>query len=1006
MHEIYVRLLQVPEVVQDGSKVTFPYQKSEGLFLYLAAEKKATRDMLSSLFWENGSEESARKNLRNAIYVCKQAFGCDVIATSRKTELSLNPSVTVKTDLDEYMETGDPELYHGFLPGFNVKNAPAFDEWLSRKRNIMDAAYQTGLLDRIQKLSSDDLPELERLCALYAEIDPLDERTARALMSAYNEKGLYRKGISLYQKLCRNLNEELGIAPGQELSELYHGMRSEWVRHSSDDYEEEPEPTLPGRLQNYTEIDGIFSRVLGGSTEGVMLCGGHGTGKSHILKVFRAQAEEKVPAVFYGECSGQSMRIPLGSWESIMMQLDRYLRKHDLLQTLSPSCMRAVTSVFPSFGGIHDVRLEDQGMEGISCRAATSAIEEIFSVICAEGPAAVILDDLQYADIYSMRLAFLLVNSLPENFFLLCTCPDPVPENLKKTFLLPLEKDGRMTEIGVRAFTRDECENALKNESFGGQLTEEDIDQIYEQTGGNAFALNETIQLIQELGIEGALQKSTEHVLNLRLSGLPKEARQILDVLSLFDGGANMEVLYNVLNKSSMELLDSIEMLQEKKIITESMEGDRIMFSFVSGRMQEYIRNRLPLSRQRLLHNSIGYAIEKVPVRNRVRRYRLLIHHFSLASNEVKWLSYRIQYLYEMSVMQVELFPTAQDLFPVDISGNTDYVDFFNELDEKLETIRTHFVDEEEYHRVFCTLMVTEIRYYILTGAYQKGLTAMRLLKEDPYAQKTPSMLLDAYQQMVYYGIQTFRIDVMQEYLAKEREILDSQNMNFQDAIYQRHLGRMYILDKDYDSARQALKSSLEIMSHFRFNKKPCAVNSTAVYNYLGEICRRSQEYEKALDYYDRAMAQCTENGLSQVPYVQCNRALALFEAGRTQEAFDAFHHAYHSYRDDSLSLMGRSVCFAFMALDAGRKGQDDLALRLLAEASGAGGRLQSPYEQAFVVLIESILVNRKPEIYASAAGKESGPLLQRAEGLFERTKLPEEFRKLCGLTRIAEGTC
>ena len=240
-------MLQTPKVLLNGTPLDFPYKKTEALLYYLLAEKTVTRDTIANLLWTDTSMETARKNLRHALYMLRKSTGTELIISNQRSTLTLNPEIQITCDLDLFL-SGDTSVYQeDFLHDFAVKKAELYEDWMEEKQEYLRHIYLVKLYEHIRSLSSSELSELELSCTQYMHYDSFDERVVSRLMHAYQENHLYLKAINLYQELKRELESELGIIPGEEITRLYREIRKEWADSSSSDQESDS-PVITGLL--------------------------------------------------------------------------------------------------------------------------------------------------------------------------------------------------------------------------------------------------------------------------------------------------------------------------------------------------------------------------------------------------------------------------------------------------------------------------------------------------------------------------------------------------------------------------------------------------------------------------------------------------------------------------------------------------------------------------------------------------------------------------------------
>src|SRR5881398_53490 len=78
-----VAALGSPEVIHDGSRLTFSLRKAQALLLYLAVEKGLhPRSKLTALLWPDSEAPTARSALRNALTLLCSLLDASPVAHS------------------------------------------------------------------------------------------------------------------------------------------------------------------------------------------------------------------------------------------------------------------------------------------------------------------------------------------------------------------------------------------------------------------------------------------------------------------------------------------------------------------------------------------------------------------------------------------------------------------------------------------------------------------------------------------------------------------------------------------------------------------------------------------------------------------------------------------------------------------------------------------------------------------------------------------------------------
>ena len=78
--KLNILLLGPPEILLEGKPVLIKRRLNRALLFYLAAQQyPVTRDEVCGLFWPEEPEESARKNLREALSRLRTTWTCTIL---------------------------------------------------------------------------------------------------------------------------------------------------------------------------------------------------------------------------------------------------------------------------------------------------------------------------------------------------------------------------------------------------------------------------------------------------------------------------------------------------------------------------------------------------------------------------------------------------------------------------------------------------------------------------------------------------------------------------------------------------------------------------------------------------------------------------------------------------------------------------------------------------------------------------------------------------------------
>jgi WD40 repeat protein/DNA-binding SARP family transcriptional activator len=243
----------------------FPTDKVRALLAYLALEARPDertgmgrshrREALAGMFWPEHAEANALANLRLTLHRLRQALDHAVPGVSaallitKQTVQVEHASLTVDvarfqalvaesaTHPDDDLWRCDRclaglseavELYGGeLLAGFGLADAPAFEEWLLLRRELL---HQQALMALHTLASACEQRGDDHQAHLHASrqlvLDPIRESAHRQLMRILARRGQFAEAVAQYHTCRRLLREELGLEPDGETLALYEHIRS------------------------------------------------------------------------------------------------------------------------------------------------------------------------------------------------------------------------------------------------------------------------------------------------------------------------------------------------------------------------------------------------------------------------------------------------------------------------------------------------------------------------------------------------------------------------------------------------------------------------------------------------------------------------------------------------------------------------------------------------------------------------------------------------------------
>jgi len=238
-----VRLLGKFEIKSDGKPVAITSRPAQSLFAYLilSAGTAHRREKLAGMLWPDSLEETARDNLRHALWRIRKTLPPNPSTKLRadpKVEylladdltIAFNASAEYWLDASAMEKAGESapadelivvlSAYQGeLLPGF-------YDEWVVLEREHLSSIFENKMT-RLMSLLQDEerwediLDWGERWIKLGQKPEP----AYRALMTAHVAKGDMSKVVATYERCMKSL-KEFGIEPSEQTKELYENLKS------------------------------------------------------------------------------------------------------------------------------------------------------------------------------------------------------------------------------------------------------------------------------------------------------------------------------------------------------------------------------------------------------------------------------------------------------------------------------------------------------------------------------------------------------------------------------------------------------------------------------------------------------------------------------------------------------------------------------------------------------------------------------------------------------------
>ncbi|HEX6551547.1 MAG TPA: AAA family ATPase [Ktedonobacteraceae bacterium] len=464
MSVLRLNVLGPPEVLHNGSRLTFTLRKAQALLLYLAVEGGMhPRSKLAAFLWPDSDPHDARTALRNALGLLRSLLANSDSSAFQHSHLlsehellGLNLQAPLELDLEVVQEayhqahmvsTLPPEpqraallaqLQHAlslvrgpFLEGFWLKEETGFDEWHEQQQ----WQWQVRLLLLFDRLSSWQEEAFEQEQARvtltrWLALDPLSEEAARRLMRLLLAQGDPSAALQVYATLRTRLAQELQVQPSAETLALAEQVRTTQAlpgSHQAGRSTGESQPPgelvapLVGRAAAFSQLVSRYQQARGGQPQAVLLLGEAGIGKTRLAGEFVARTRAQGAEVLSGHAFELGVRLPYQPLvDALRPRLEAENAPEDLLEDV---WLAELSRLLPELR-VRYPDLPAPTEDELSAKTRLfEAVARLFDALVHRSPLVLLLDDLHWVDQASLDLLRYLAHDWKgQSSPVLCLC--------------------------------------------------------------------------------------------------------------------------------------------------------------------------------------------------------------------------------------------------------------------------------------------------------------------------------------------------------------------------------------------------------------------------------------------------------------------------------------------------------------------------------------------------------------------------------------------------------
>jgi DNA-binding SARP family transcriptional activator len=586
-------------------------RKATALLAYLAVEGGVhNRDSLAALLWPDYAPDRARAALRRTLSTLRSALGGRWVSVARDSVSLIGGEV----DVDEFHrlaasdELNDLEaaaaLHRGvFLAGFGLRDSAVFDDWQSFRAASL-ARELGAVLDRLADgcaASGDHVGAIEHALRRLA-LDPLNESAHRRLIGLYGASGERAAALAQYRDCVRILHRELGVAPTEETTAVYHAIReggsvTAEAAPAAADSSALPHP-LVGRERELAELLGAYAKA---GTEGrlAVLDGEMGIGKTRLADELVARVRVGGGVAAIARCGEAESELAFGC----AIELVHSALREGSTDGIAPAAAAETARLVPELGTPPTPTLDGPGAQARFLDGVSRVLAEATS---GEKPGLLVLEDAQWADASSLELLAFLVRRLRDRPLLVLVTwrtEETPPDHPARHILADAKRDGLADVIVPGRLDPGDVAELAAAAGASAELSE----HLFEETQGLPFFVVEYLDPQADGSSDGSsLPPGVRGLLEARVSGVSEVAGQVVAAAAVLGRQFDGDLIRAVSGRSDEETVAALEELTRRGILAENDGGD-LAFRHAQARRVAY--ELTSAGRRRLLHGRAADAL-------------------------------------------------------------------------------------------------------------------------------------------------------------------------------------------------------------------------------------------------------------------------------------------------------------------------------------------------------------------------------------------------------------
>lgn len=335
---------------------------------------------------------------------------------------------------------------------------------------------------------------------------------------------------------------------------------------------------LVGRERELAMLRELLDDARAGRGRVVLLAGEAGIGKTHLIERLAADAAEAGMTVGWGRCT-ETESPPYWPWRRALRALPSS-RAHPLSTNLP--------------GG------RDELFAGVA---------DELEVATATSAAALVIEDIHWADPSSLALLRFVIGTVPDLPLLMVLTARDEPSELTEEAASALrDLPPAVHRLPLTGLDANETGRIVRN-LCGEDVPDAYVDDVHQRTGGNPFFVHEvaTLRALQGESSGSAIPAGVRQVLGRRLARLSQSAHEVLAAGSVAGHDLDAAVLAPMTNRP----LDEVVALLDEAVATRLLVRHEDGVTFVHALVREALYADQPRGALAAMHAAAARALEE-----------------------------------------------------------------------------------------------------------------------------------------------------------------------------------------------------------------------------------------------------------------------------------------------------------------------------------------------------------------------------------------------------------